>query len=188
MSTILTQTIGFAGVFIFLASYQIKSNRLLYFTQGIGCGMFCLQFFLLGGYSGCFSLALIICRNVMLMKYDEWSFVRSRIWVPLFSLISLAIMLATWTGWESIFPFISMVSGTMGYWTNNARYIRMSCLVCCSPSWIVYDMIISSWGGVLNESIGILSIIISIYRFGWKNMGDADFGKEPEAAAEDRAA
>lgn len=35
-----------------------------------------------------------------------------------------------------------------------------------------YDAIIRSWGGVLNETIVIISIFVSIARFGWENMGD----------------
>jgi len=182
MSGMFIQAIGFAGVLLFLISYQIKSNKVLYFTQGIGCAMFCAQFFLLGAYSGCLSLVVIILRNTMLMKYDEWKIIRSRIWVPVFIAVSIVIMIYTWNGWISILPLLAMASGTIGYWTNNAKYIRLSCVVCCSPSWILYDILIGSWGGVLNESITILSILISIYRFGWKNLGEADFGASQKTA------
>ena len=55
--------------------------------------MFCLQFLLLGAYTGCVSLAVIILRNGLLMKYNEWNFVRSRIWVPVISAVSFVIMM-----------------------------------------------------------------------------------------------
>ena len=59
----------------------------------------------------------------------------------------------------------------IGYWTNNAQKIRMSQMI-GSPTVLVYDFLIRSWGGVLNESIVIISILVSIVRFGWKNMGE----------------
>ena len=31
----------------------------------------------------------------------------------------------------------------------------------------MYDVIVRSWGGVLNESITIAAIVLSIIRFGW---------------------
>lgn len=37
-----------------------------------------------------------------------------------------------------------------------------------APCTLLYDALIRSWGGALNEGIAILSILISIYRFGWK--------------------
>jgi hypothetical protein len=176
MSAILIQGIGFIGVLFFIISYQIKSNKALFLCQGMGSAMFCLQFLLLGAYTGCVSLAVIILRNGLLMKYNEWSFVRSRVWVPVFSAIALAIMIITWKDWTSVLPFISMVAGTTAYWTNSARNIRLANLVLCCPCWVLYDIIIGSLGGILNESITIASILISIYRFGWKNLGSEEFG------------
>lgn len=52
MSHLFIQMIGFAGVLFFLASYQVRSNRLLFALQTLGCLTFCLQFALLGAYSG----------------------------------------------------------------------------------------------------------------------------------------
>ena len=40
---------------------------------------------------------------------------------------------------------------------------------------LLYDLIIHSWGGALNESITIISILVSIFRFGWKNLGEDSF-------------
>ena len=47
----------------------------------------------------------------------------------------------------------------------------MSNLACASPCWLIYDILVGSWGGVLNESITLGSILLSIYRYGWKAMG-----------------
>lgn len=32
---------------------------------------------------------------------------------------------------------------------------------------MAYDVMVKSWGGILNESITIAAIVISIVRFGW---------------------
>ena len=42
------QGIGFAGAALFIISYQIKSNRALFFCQMLGCIVFCIQFLLMG--------------------------------------------------------------------------------------------------------------------------------------------
>lgn len=39
-----------------------------------------------------------------------------------------------------------------------------------SPLWIIYDVIVESWAGILDEVVTELSIIISIIRFGWNNI------------------
>ncbi|MDO4869156.1 MAG: YgjV family protein [Bacillota bacterium] len=76
----------------------------------------------------------------------------------------------TWAGWISLLPLASVGVTTIGYWTNNAQKIRFSQL-CGSPCTLVYDALIHTWGGVLSESITLVSIIVSIFRFGWKELG-----------------
>lgn len=65
MPPFLIQLIGFVGTAVFILSYQIKSNRILYLLQLIGCALFCLQFYLLDAKSGCLSLAVNILRNAL---------------------------------------------------------------------------------------------------------------------------
>ena len=43
-------------------------------------------------------------------------------------------------------------------------------LVCASPCWLVYDVIVHSFGGIISESITIVSILVSFIRFGWKGL------------------
>lgn len=87
-------------------------------------------------------------------------------------ILLLGVMTAyTWAGWKSLLPFISVAVTTVGYWTNNAQKIRLSQLI-GSPCTPAYDLIVRTWGGALSEAIAIVSILISIYRFGWKNLNE----------------
>ena len=90
-------------------------------------------------------------------------------------LMLLGMTIYTWDGLISLLPFASVGVTTIGYWTKNAQKIRASQLF-GSPCTLLYDVLVHSWGGVLNESITIISIIVSIIRFGWKNMADPDAG------------
>ena len=48
------------------------------------------------------------------------------------------------------------------------RNIRIANLAVNSPCMLLYDVLVKSWGGALNEAVTLVSIIISIIRFGWK--------------------
>ena len=37
-----------------------------------------------------------------------------------------------------------------------------------SPLWIIYDILVGSWAGILDEVVTEASMIISIIRYGWK--------------------
>lgn len=39
-----------------------------------------------------------------------------------------------------------------------------------SPLWIIYDIVVGPWAGILDEIVSEASMIISILRYGWKNM------------------
>ena len=164
------QGIGFAAVAVFILSYQIKSNRWLFFLQLVGSALFCLQFFLLDAKSGCLSLAVNILRNALLMKYKDWRWVRQA-WCPVvIALLFTGVLFLTWDGPVSLLAFTASVTSTFAYWSNSPRKIRMVNLVCASPCWLVYDVIVHSFGGIISESITIVSILVSFIRFGWKGL------------------
>lgn len=171
MREILIQVMGFAGVAFFIASYQMRSNRKLFLFQLAGCLVFIVQFSLLGAYTGALSLMVNVIRNLLLLKIEEWKWVKSKLTMVAIIALLVLVTAITWAGPLSILPLISVGVTTIGYWTNNAQKIRLSQMV-GSPFTLVYDALIHSWGGALNESIALLSILISIFRFGWHNLGE----------------
>ena len=180
MNAVIIQAIGFAGLAMYVISFQLRSNRALYLTQSLGSVMFGVQFLLLGSLTGCLSLMLVIVRNLLLMRYQEWAWVRWKGWVAIFSAFCIAILIFTWNGPLSILPYIAVQVGTIMYWTNNARNLRLANLFCASPCWLIFDIIVGSIGGILNETILIVSILVSIYRYGWKNLGQNKFGDDKQ--------
>ncbi len=171
---IITQSLGLISTIFFLLSYLVKSNKKLYLLQASGCAIFSIQYLLLGAYSGCLSQIFVIVRNLMLSKYNNWAWVRSKIWVPFFITIAATITYFTWQGPISIIPMIVMVSGTVGLWTNNAGIIRLVGLTLISPPWIVYDILVGAYVAIVNEVVLMVFILSSIKKFGWRQMIDTE--------------
>lgn len=170
MNEYIIQGIGFLGVALFIISYQIRSNRALFLCQLMGCIVFCIQFFLMGAYTGAISLIINIARNLLLLKSNDWKWAKSQVTLAVIIVLLLVMTIYTWAGWISVLPFASVAVTSIGYWTQNAQKIRLSQLF-GSPCTLLYDILVHSWGGAVNEAIAILSIIISIIRFGWRNLG-----------------
>lgn len=175
---ILVQAIGFLAMACFIISFQIRSNKLLFIVQISGSVMFCIQYLMLGAVGGCYNFIIGIVRNILLCIRDKHKWAAWNGWVVIFCAASVVIMVFTWKGLISILPTIAVFAGTIGYWMDNARTIRLCNLVAVSPAWLIYGIYAGSVGAVLNEVVVLTSIIISIYRYGWKNLGDADFGKK----------
>ena len=169
MFDILVQMIGFVAVAFFILSYQMRSNRLLFLFQLLGCLLFCIQFCILGAYSGAAGLLINILRNVLLLMAPKWKWVRTKLTLVVILVMITGMTIATWNGLISLLPALSVGITTIGYWTDNGQKIRASQLM-GSPCTLVYDALIGSWGGVLSESITLVSIVVSIFRFGWENL------------------
>jgi hypothetical protein len=92
--------------------------------------------------------------------------------IGVFLLLAVISSYFTWKGMISLLPLLSITASTIGYWTNSAKYIRLSNLMIGSPSWLIYDAIVGSAGGVISEAITQASIILSIIRFGWKALDE----------------
>lgn len=174
---ILTQGIGFLALACFVASFQIKSNKTLLLMQIAGSMLFGTQYLLLGSVTGFLNVALAIFRNILIYHYDDWKWVPWKGWIGVIGLCSTVILIFTWQGISSILSMVALMGGTVGYWSNNARNIRICNLVVVSPAWLTFSVLIGSIGGILNELLVMSSVLISIYRYGWKNLGNPDFGK-----------
>jgi hypothetical protein len=177
---LLIQAVGFTGVAMYLISYQMRSNKKLFMFQLMGCLIFLVQFILLGAYTGAVGLAVNILRNLLLLKAKEWPWVKSKITLSALLVLLIGTTALTWDGWISLLPFISISVTCVGYWTDSAKHIRLSQLL-GSPWTLVYDGLVSSWGGLISEAMSLASIIISIRRFGWNSMDSRVEGSEDKS-------
>ena len=62
------------------------------------------------------------------------------------------------------------IASTLGGFTHNGKKIRIAGIFINSPLWILYDVIVGSWAGVVDELVSEASMLLSVYRYGWKNL------------------
>ena len=184
MIHVIANGFGVLSTLCFIASFQVKSNKGLYLIQSLANVFYGIQFYLLGAVGGLFNMGMQIVRNLLLCKKEEWKWLQWKGMAPLLCTPSLIYMIATWTGPLDILPFIAMTVGTFGYWTNSAKKLRLAELLAVSPAWMTYDLLEGAYGGVLNETVILASIVFSIIRFGWKGLDALDSnGKTDEKKA-----
>ncbi len=177
MIKIIANGFGVLSTLCFVISFQIKSNKGLFIIQSIANVFYCTQFYLLGAYGGLFNMGLQIVRNVLLLKVNDWKWLKWMGFAVFFCAISFIYMLITWRSLLDIIPFIAFSVSTLAFWKNSAKLIRLSELFCVSPAWLLYDLLTGAYGGVLNEVVILASVVVSILRFGWKGLDDPDFQK-----------
>ena len=172
MKFILIQAIGILGTVLFFFSYQFKSNKTLFRVQFISYLCYTVHLLMLGAITGGISYVLNTVRSFCLCSKN--AFLKSRIMCGIICALQVITLIFTWDSWWSILPVTANIAATSGGYTYNARKIRIAGMFINSPLWIVYDIIVGSWAGILDEIVTEASMIISIIRYGWKNLDSVE--------------
>lgn len=169
---LLTQAIGFLGTGLFFLSFQCRQNRRLFQVQFLSYLLYTIHFLMLGATTGGLSYVINLIRSLCLAS--RWKFARSNTMCTILCGLQVAVLYFTWSGWISILPVVANIASTIGNYSNNARKIRIAGIFINSPLWIVYNIIVGSWAGILDEVVSEASMILSIIRFGWKELDRVD--------------
>ena len=76
-----------------------------------------------------------------------------------FVVLMTGLGVGSWQGWPSLFVIVGLVLNTVAMRFKDPQNIRRSILV-TSPLVIIYDLIVRSYGGIVYESVVIVSSII----------------------------
>lgn len=165
---LLVQMIGFLGTGFFFLSFQFKENKRLFQIQFLAYLSYTVHFLLLGATTGGISYVLNMVRSFCMAS--KWKFARSKYMCAILCSLQLITLCFTWAGWISVLPIIANMASTIGSYTNDGQKIRIAGMFINSPLWIIYNIIVGSWAGILDELVSEASMIISIIRFGWKGL------------------
>ena len=160
---LLAQAVSVAATAVQIGSYQVKSNKGLFIAQGIAGFLFSVSFFLLGAYTAAIINLMNILRSV-LMTYGER---HRRIIIPIAMCAVYTVAVAfTYESWFSLLLLAVQIGGTVSMWTADGAIIRVYQLFVCSPVWLINNVIAFSIGGIITEVFSIVSVIVSIIRYG----------------------
>ena len=169
---LLIQAIGILGTVSFFLSFQCKRNKALFRVQFLSYLCYTIHLLMLGATTGGISYVLNTVRSFCLGS--KYSFLKGKPMCAIICAAQVVTLFFTWGGWWSILPVAANIASTIGGYTHNARKIRIAGMFINSPLWIIYDIIVGSWAGILDEVISEASMIISIYRYGWKNLDSVE--------------
>ena len=170
---IFIQGIGFIGTFLFFLSFQCKSNKKLFRVQFISYLCYTTHLLMLGAVTGGISYILNTIRSFCLGS--KYAFLKGKWMCWILCILQVMTLYFTWDGWWSILPVAANIASTIGGYTYNARKIRVAGMFINSPLWIVYDILVGSWAGILDEIVTEASMLLSIYRYGWKNLDVTEY-------------
>lgn len=160
---LLGQIFGLVGVFFTILTYQMNSNKKILLMQGGSSVCFCLNYLLIGAYPAFVLNVLAILRNLAFYHKDKKPFLRR--FVPILFAVLMAIGgILSWQGWYSIFAVLALTLNTLAIGAGRPTLLRKSILI-TSPMVLIYNCIVFSIGGIINESMAIGSSIVGLIRY-----------------------
>ena len=174
---IIAQIAGVFGMIFISTSFQYKTQRNLILSQMVGATFFFLNFLLLGIAAGTVLIGAImnligILRAVVFSNKDKFH-ADKPIWLIGFiaayfvSYVLVFTLFGTSVNAKNIIvealPVIGMTSSTIAFLSKEAKQTRRLGFI-TSPSWLIYDAINLSIGGVITEVLSLASITLGIIR------------------------
>ena len=165
---ILGQTLGIIATLITALSYQANAKKKLLFIQSVATLCTCISYLLLGATSG-FALNIVcLIRNVCFYFQKEGKtpfYISTSIFVVMMGILGAM----SWQGPISLLIIVALAANTFFLSLGKPQMLRYSILV-TSLMVLIYNIYVLAIGGILNESIAILSAFIGIIRFRKKSL------------------
>ena len=161
--TLIGHALGFISVGLFFYSYQRTQKRKIVVIQTVATALSCIQYLLIGAFSGIALNIVCIIRNFVFYHRDKKQ--GTDLASPVIFAVCMAIVsFFSWEGPHSLLITLGLVVNTICMGICNAKDFRKTILISSSLI-LVYNIFAFSYSGILSESISLVSVIIGIIRY-----------------------
>ena len=159
------QILGIAATLVITSAYQANTKKGMLMIQTPGVVVLCVSYLLLGAMSGFALNIACVIRNVCFIFVKEKTKAYYVMTGVLMCIVG-ALGALSWEGYISLLMILPLVANTFFVALGIQQILRYS-LVVTSTMCLIYNIIIPipSIGGIMLESITIISAIVGIIRF-----------------------
>ena len=156
---LITQLFGIGGMICLFLVYQQKSRKGLLISKLCADVCWAVHYLCLGAYGGMISNAVGIFRELIFLQREKKKWASSPIWPCIFILICWTLGFRSFSRPVNIMPIAASTAVTMSLWFKKPLMTKIV-LAMASSTFLIYDIFVGSYVGVINESISILSVIL----------------------------
>lgn len=163
---ILSTIFGVVGIIANMIIYWQKSREKMLSFKLFADVVWTAHYGLLGAQTGAVTCGISILREtVFLNKKHRWA--QSNLWLILFVLISVGFGIAGWKNAINLFPLLASILSVISFAIGKPGLSRILQIV-ISVLFLVYDIYVMSYAGIINEVCTLTSVVIALFFF-WKN-------------------
>lgn len=176
----ITHLFGLGAMISLFLIYQQKDRRKIIIHKLSADLFWIAHYFCLGATAGMIPNFVGVFRELVFINRKTKRWASFPLWVFVFISINFALGIKSFKMWYDIVPIIASSFVTVSLWIDNPNLTKIISLP-VSAAFLVYDIFVGSYMGILNESIAICSIIIYfIKKTGGKKMFSKDIKTEKE--------
>ena len=162
MFEVIGQLLGIAAVVFGFISYQMKTSRGILIFQLTTALIFSAHYFLIGALTA-MALNLLGAISCVFYFFRDKRGGKSIIEPIVFIALIMVASIWTWEGWYSAFIMSGLVVNSISLVLSNAQKTRL-CMFLKSPLCLIYNIIVSSGGGIVYECVVLVSSLIGIIK------------------------
>ena len=159
---IIGQGFGIVAFVIAFFAYQADTSKKLLFVQTAAIVCFCVHYALIGAMTAFALNAVAVVRNIIYYNNKKKIF-SSKVWPYILAVLMIILGAMTWQGWYSLLFIAGLSVNTVCMSLPTSQGIRKSLLVTCPPV-LIYNICVLSIGGIINETLTIISAVLGIIR------------------------
>lgn len=156
---IIAQLFGIGAMVSLFLIYQQKSRKKLIAAKLSADIFWVAHYFCLGATAGMIPNFVGIFRELIFINRKSKKWASLGIWPVVFILINWALGFRTFSSWFNFLPITASTFVTVSLWIDNPKLTKLISIP-ISVAFLIYDIFVGSYIGILNESIAIGSIIL----------------------------
>ena len=161
MLYILSWFFGIGAMLSLFFLYQQQSRRKLLTCKFCADVCWVFHYLCLGAVGGAIPNFVGIFRELVFVKREEKEWANHTAWPIGFIAVNFALGLASFRTPINLLPISASALVTISLWLRKPVLTKLVS-VPVSAVFLLYDVLVGSWIGVVNESIAILSIFFSL--------------------------
>lgn len=158
---ILAQIFALGGLFLNVMSTQQDEKGKILLYNGLANFTSCIQYILLGAYTGCISCIVASGRNIVFGKYKE----KIPIYILLlYYVIAIILNIPAYNGLMSLIPLFNILLFGYGIWQKNVKTTKLIIIIVDSAA-IIYDAYNLALVNCISSIISCTSAMLGYYRY-----------------------
>ena len=155
---------GIGAMLALFSIYQQKTRKGIILSKLFADVCWVVHYLCIGGIAGAIPNFVGIFRELVFVNRKKHKWADHILWPVLFILINFALAMGTFYSLFNILPITASALVTVLLWIDNPLLTKVLSIPVCI-SFMIYDIYVGSYVGIVNEAISILSILIFLINY-----------------------